>query len=255
MIVELFGPPGAGKTTLARALTFQLRKRGYLAELKLSSRPMEREPSVAAHGTAAEWRQSAVINRLSRPVAEMLAIARHPFANSRDLKIAVTLVKQLPPARIFSAIKSSQYLSRLSHSWHEASRVSHVVLFDQAFIQAVCSLALTAGVTDESLIGDALEYVPKSDLLIRLEAPLDVLEARLEDRRGQQGTVEQLFERDLETSLASVQLLDRLHDLLLRQGRFVLSVSSLDSRTLADSVDMIEQRIVEMLGSREQGAA
>ena len=108
MIIELFGPPGAGKTTFARALTARLRERGHLAELKLSSRPTERQPVLDLCGAAAGRYQNAVIHRLSRPLGEMLTIARHPFANSRDVKTAVHLVRLLPPTSIFASIKNGQ---------------------------------------------------------------------------------------------------------------------------------------------------
>jgi hypothetical protein len=124
------------------------------------------------------------------------------------------------------------------------------VLFDQGFIQAVCSLALRAGAADDSLIADALDYAPKSDLLVRLVAPQELLRARLQGRRSLQGAIERLFEPDLETSLASAPMIDHLHNLLLQRGRSVLSASSLDPCSLEKSVSMIEKEVARRLRKR-----
>ena len=254
MIIELFGPPGAGKTTFARALTGRLRESGHLAELRLSYRPTECLPVVDPCGAAARRYLNAEIHRLSRPLGEMLMIARHPFANSRDVKTAVHLVRLLPPTSIFASIKNGQYISRLSHAWYEKSDAAHIVLFDQGFVQAVCSLALLAGVANDTPIANALDYAPISDLLIRLEVPLELLRTRLHDRRRLQSTIEHLFEPDLKTSLASISMIDRLHDLLLERGRSVLSASSLDQRSLGESVNMIEKEVIGSLKTH-RGAA
>jgi thymidylate kinase len=252
MIIELFGPPGAGKTTFARALASRLRERGHIAELRLSYRPTECLPAL---DEAAIRYQNVVMHRLSRPLGEMLTIARHPFANSRDVKTAVRLVRLLPPTGIFASIKNGQYLSRLSHSWHEKSGAAHIVLFDQGFVQAVCSLALVAGAATDLQVANALDYAPISDLLIRLDAPLELLKARLHDRRQLQGSIEQLFEADLSTSLASISMLDRLHALLRQRGRSVLRASSLDHRSLSASVNKIEREVVRKLQNRPQGSS
>ena len=257
MIIELFGPPGAGKTTFARSLTARLRERGHLAELWLSYRPTEGLPVLDSSGASAGRYpagryQNVVMHRLRRPLSEMLMIARHPFANSRDVRTAVHLVKLLPPTNIFASIKKGQYISRLSHAWHEKSGAEHIVLFDQGFVQAVCSLALLAGVTNDASIADALDYAPISDLLIRLEAPLEVLKIRLNDRRRLQSTIEQLFEADLKTSLASIYMIDRVHALLLQRGRYVLTASSVDHHSLGESLDAIEKEVVWKLQSRAQ---
>ena len=257
MIIELFGPPGAGKTTFARALASRLRERGHLAELRLSFRPTERlsapDPDEAAAEQYAAIRyQNVVMHRLSRPLSEMLTIARHPFANSRDVKTAVQLVRLLPPTGIFASIKNGQYISRLSHSWHEKSSAAHVVLFDQGFVQAVCSLALLAGAATDAQVANALDYAPISDLLIRLEAPSELLKARLHERRRLQSSIEHLFESDLNTSLASISMIDRLHALLRQRGRSVLRASSLDHRSLGESVNRIEREVVRRLQNRAQ---
>jgi GTPase SAR1 family protein len=252
MIIEMFGPPGAGKTTLSRALIARLRERGYPAELRLSYRPSERSLVLDARRPIAKRYHNAVVDRLRRPFLEMLAIACHPLANSRDMMTAVHLVRLLPPTNILASIKEGQYLLRLSHSWHDECRLARVVLFDQGFVQAVCSLALLAGAADDALIANALEYAPKSDLLIRMVAPLELLRARLHDRRSRQSTIEQLFESDLKTSLASTSMIDRLHELLLLKGRSVLSVSSIDQRSLDESVNLIEREISRKFQSRAQ---
>jgi RecA/RadA recombinase len=244
MIIELFGPPGAGKTTFARALAARLQEHGYFAELKLSYRPTERPPVLERCQKTAERYRDVVIHRLSRPLAEMLTIARHPFANSRDVQTAVHLVRMLPPGNVFASIKNIQYITRLSHHWYREVQGTHLSVFDQAFVQAVCSLALLAGVAADPLLIGALDYAPKSDVLIRLHAPLEILRARLFRRMCDQGAIEHLLEPDLQTSLASNRTIDRLHDLLLRLGRPVLSASSLDDRSLWESVDSIEAEIV-----------
>jgi len=252
MIIELFGPPGAGKTTFARALTTRLLKSGLLAELRLSHRPTERLPvfdrcEAAAGRFEVGQYQNVVMHRLSRPLGEMLRIALHPFANSRDVKTAAHLVRLLPPTSILASIKNAQYISRLSHSWHEKSRDAHIVLYDQGFVQAVCSLALLAGVTNDTKIANALDHTPISDVLICLQAPLELLRARLNYRRRLQSPIEQMFEPDLKRSLASISMIDRLHDLLLQRGRPVLSVSSLNQRSLNEGVNMIEKEVFKRL--------
>src|SRR5215813_2831336 len=109
MIIELFGPPGAGKTTFAHALTTRLRERGYDVQLTLSYRPAEL-PSQPQRGrsTAPRYWITPVIHRLSRPLVEMIAIARHPCALSHDIGAAAGLVGLLPPRNVAVAMRFSQ---------------------------------------------------------------------------------------------------------------------------------------------------
>jgi thymidylate kinase len=243
VIIELFGPPGSGKTTFAHALTTRLRRRGIVADIVLSFRPAEQAPVLVPIVFKRQY-LNAVAFRLSRPIVELLAIASHPFANYRDFRIAMDLVSLLCPANFFSSIREMQYLVRLSHSWYERSGFPGIALFDQGFVQAICSLALSYRADDAS-IANALDSAPKSDLLIRLDAPPRLLESRLKNRRRSQGTIERLFELDLNTSLSSVTMIDRLHNLLLKQRRSVLRASSINQRALDESLNVIEQAVIE----------
>jgi thymidylate kinase len=244
MIIELFGPPGGGKTTFAHALAVQLRKQGQAAELILSYRPAERLPLLDPCETSPARHKAVVARRLARPILEVLTLARHPLVSAQNVTTALNIVRALPPEKIMRSMREVQYISRLSHSWAEASRASHIVIFDQAYVQTLCSLALLNRAANETMLVKTLEFTPKSDLLIRLEAPLEILKARLHNRKRMQSAVERLFEHDWKLNLESFRIFDLLQDLLLKRGQSVMCISSLDQRSLRVGVERIEHQLM-----------
>ena len=229
MIVELFGPPGVGKTTFAAALTQGMRENGYPIEPVVSYRPAEQEAGQGGRQAVAAAR------RIIRPVMEALAVARSPAHDAYDVATPAGLIGLLPPRNFAWSIRLHQYLMRLFRSW-EAAAARHAVLFDQAFVQAVASLALLCRAPDWMLVERALDAVPKPDALVLLTAPRSVLAARLTERHQRQGRMERLLELDLPTNLRTIGIIERLHGLLRERGRLVICVDSTGPDTLRDGV-------------------
>jgi thymidylate kinase len=249
MIIELFGPPGVGKTTFARALTTRLRESGHNVHLMLSYRPAESGSApILWPSRPAGRRVAAAVRRLSRPFLEVVSILGHPFL-LQDIEIATDLLKILPPRNRAIAIRLGQYILRLSHSWYHASSTGSIVVFDQAFTQLVCSLVLHSKYTDKSLIAKAVDIAPRSDLAIRLEAPTDVLAARLKDRKCKQGVFEQLLELDLNTNLKSMEIIDQLHRLMIERGQLIVCTSSLDRQSLNETIKATEVILAARFGA------
>ena len=230
MIVELFGPPGVGKTTFAAALTQAMREHGCPIEPIVSYRPAEQ------HAGRGGRQGVAAVRRVIRPLMEVLAFARRSEANAHAVGTPAGLIGLLPPRDLMWSVRLHQYLMRLFRSWDAAVASGQAVLFDQAFVQAVASLVLLCRAPDWVLVERALDAVPKADVLILLTAPRDVLAARLIERHQRQGRMERLLELDLPTNLRTIDIIERLHGRLRERGRTVLRVDSTGRDSLRDGV-------------------
>ena len=236
MIIELFGPPGGGKTTFASALTAFLRERGQAVDPLMSYRPAEHARALA--GTAHTWCPAgAPLQRLVRPLAETLATAGHLVSHPNDYRATAELMRLLPARDFTWAFRLRQYLWRLFRIWDIAVLSSDVVVFDQAFVQAVGSLALLAQAPEGACIERALDAIPKADLLIQLDAPRDTLAARLTHRQQHQGRIERLLELDMQTNLAFGDTINDLQARLRARGRPVLRLECTDQPTLRTGVE------------------
>ena len=237
MIVELFGPPAAGKTTLAHALATALENNGCNVELIVSSRPAERAPIQVESTRALARCRAALTAPLSR--AAKLVSAVPIFLGVQNDDITASLMDLLPPRTLLWSVRYRRFLSLLSCSWKIASTSDRIVIFDQGFLTALCSMALLSRSVDRSVIARGLALIPRPNLLIRLDAPRETLEARLRARLDRQGAVERLFEFDLQTNLQQIETTSDVARMLQEQGGRMMHVSSLDRRLLEKAVDRI----------------
>jgi thymidylate kinase len=237
MIVELFGPPAAGKTTLAHALATALEKNGCNVDLIVSSRPAERD-TIQVEGTRALARCRATLAApLSR--AAKLVSAVPIFLGAQNDNITASLMDLLPPRTLLWSVRYRRYLSLLSHSWKSASTSDQIVIFDQGFVTALCSLVLLSQSADHGTIERGLGLIPRPNLLVRLDAPRETLEARIRERLRRQGAVERLFEFDLQTNLEQIETTNEVAQMLQKQGFRMIHVSCLDRGLLEEAVDRV----------------
>lgn len=154
------------------------------------------------------------------------------------------LIETLPPKGWIGPLRVRRYLRNLCRSWDAALTSQDVAIFDQGFMNSLCSLALFSGLDDRHSLARGLSLLPAPDLLIRVDTPREVLKARLEKRLRHLGSIERQFERDIETALRQFELSSCLDDLLAERGRHSLRVSWHDSDELEKVVGAIADEII-----------
>jgi thymidylate kinase len=242
MIIELFGPPAAGKTTLAHALARALEKQGFDVQLMASSRPAECDSVQIERNRALSWYRTAVGAPLSR-AAKLVSAAPALLAGARSDELTASLMELLPSRTVWWSVRFRRFLFLLSRSWTKASTSDRIVIFDQGFITLLCSMALRARSADRSVLARGLALIPRPHLLVRLDAPRETLQARLGARLDRQGAIERRFEFDLQTSLEQIGMTSEVAHMLQQQGVHMMYVSSLDHRLLETTVDRIVREI------------
>jgi O-antigen/teichoic acid export membrane protein len=240
MIIEAFGPPGAGKTTFSRALAQRLRDRGHRVDLALEiPRPQSNLLNCGGFIPA--------LLRVTHAIFVTISIFCRPVANARGLRLAHDLLRLMPPNNPVWRIRLSQYILRLSCVWGGAHKPDHIVLLDQGFVQAVISLALFSR-ADKKTIARAVSMRTRSDLLIRFDAPKELLEQRLHERVRQATFAERWFEPDVHTFLEAKPITDYVGSLLATEHQRVICINSLDPNLMLRALDLVEEEICIKMG-------
>ncbi len=244
MIVELFGPPGSGKTTFSLALAARLGQHGASVNSRLSLRPGEDGRSATAAGGTAPF--VATSRRLLRPVKELALTAFRPTGSSETWIAADKLSSAHAGGRILRRFRMWQYLVRLGAGWSQAAKSNAIWIFDQAYLQAIVSIAVGNPHLADADLAALVELAPKSALIVRLETESDEIEARLVRRRAQFGPAGNLLEDWSGGVREQLAATARLGALLRASGRPMLSLNSRDDASREASVDLVMSEIAKL---------
>jgi predicted kinase len=213
LVVELCGLPGSGKSTLAHALVAQLRLAGVPAVDVMA--PI----GPSAGRTERLLRKTAIVGRAAlRPDAWRLAVDLGVRSGQRSARDRI--------ARPVNLVVVRAAVERAAHR-------AGVHVLDQGPLQEWWSAALRAD-SDRVLAWAAADGPTHADLLVRVDAPVDVLVTRLGRRAGAQSRVEGLDDVALRAVLTrGAGLMDALVEQLVhspgsRRPR-ILRVDSEDS--------------------------
>jgi thymidylate kinase len=189
-VVEFCGLPGAGKSTIARALVASLRLEGV--------------PTTEVMAPIGPTAPRAVRMRRKSTV-----IARGVMSRG-GLEIATNLGLRSGQAAVRDRFARPANLLVVRDAVRRARARAGVHVLDQGPVQEWWSAALRA---DDARVlrWAAADPAPSADLVVRVDAPLDVLAARLARRNARQSRLEAVSGRDLEQELQhGSDLLDAL---------------------------------------------
>ncbi len=162
-----------------------------------------------------------------------------------------TLTSAWADGEFFRGLRMKQYLMRLASAWTAAAKSENIWIFDQAYVQAIANIMQVRPQFSDADATAMLDTIPKSDLIIRVETPIDDIRARLTRRQRMIGRIGELFEEYSGTVVEQAATAKRLDALLSRSGRFMLTVTSRDDKALGAGVVLAEGRIRMMLDDRE----
>lgn len=235
LVVELYGPPAAGKTTLALALGVALRQEGLPVRVVTSARPAERIATAAA-GPGAKF--AAPFLRALKLVGAVRALL-HGAAPAP----VAELMDALYPAGRVRRMRLRRYAINLDRAWRDALAGDSIVVFDQGFLNLLCSLALSARATDRKSLARGLSLIRAPDIAVLLDAPRHVIGSRLTRRLGSQTRLERLLENDVERGFLQAELATVIDGILRERGARVVRVSSHDRTGLSSAVSEIAREI------------
>ena len=225
MIIEMFGLPASGKTTVANWLVASMEATGVDAYLVSATRP-------------------ARIGRLYRRITKLLNMIRLSLLATGAEIDARELLTLFPQQDRMRALRLQHYLVHLRTLLARANERDEVLIFDQGSLQALFSLASTSSSYSHESLLVALERLPQPDLLVALETPPTIVAERLRTDNSH-GTLANIIASDEAAMFTSAQMSARLR--LIAEARGWNTVVGEGDEHL---VSEVVSRVVSLNGDR-----
>lgn len=238
MIIELFGAPASGKSTLAIALVIALRKKGFKVQLNASARSTERAANNDDMITDSANPQS--------PAAKLVNIIQLLIMPDHTDEVAVNLLRTLPPISWASKARLRRYLSYLQRTWKAARAHDGITIFDQGYLTALCSLAVRAKIFDARNLSQSLALLPRPDLLIFMDTPRDVLQVRRTQRLARQNPLERIFEQSCEANQKQLEMVSIVADMAQTRHWPFIHINCVEQIALESAVAKIVQGLTTL---------
>ena len=97
MIVELFGPPASGKTTLSKSILTRMQEAGQKVVLVTSDRPADK----SKQGTSGQMLP--VLQRIIRPAAALAKTTHEALSHSAEAEAVSRILAIMPPRGAIAA--------------------------------------------------------------------------------------------------------------------------------------------------------
>ena len=240
MIVELFGPPGSGKTTFAHALARRLRGEGYHAKVVASYQPNERGGSVNIGILLS-------VLRIVSAIFSTLKILLSPGGKIKDVSTSLSMIRTIPPKKRIWQARLWQHILKLSRCWDQAKQSRDVIIFDQGYVQAIGSLAMFNGAADEVALAKALSLAPIADFTLRVVVPRAIAETRLRQQMRREAPAERIFEADFDTNMRAFGVFQSINDILVGSGRKIIPIETLNDQSSLEGIRCAEQNIISKI--------
>lgn len=221
MIIELFGPPGAGKTTFLRGLCRAMVKHGINVKTVNGYRLIE-------YGSAQDDGQEVrhAIGRIIKKVATSGPVLLSTLPKD---SVAARLLASIPLRSRTWSWRMKVDIALLCESWRKAQESDGYFIFEEGLVQALCALVLLARTPSIDVVCDGVALLPRPDLLVQLDAPQETLRRRLMDRHAQQPFLEVLlFELGVERGLKQADISRQIGEYLRQDEWPLIQVNGAD---------------------------